>query len=296
MLSGLVFRSWKKAAFLSAAFFFFMGPSLAALQESRSKKTETSKDIIEKAYNLSLQKDRSQAVNILVGAIKQENLRNGNVTELVKALQQVSYLFYSDRAQQNFELALSLRRTDLNQAQQKTTEALRVEPDNLSLFNEMQRMLMIKGDCAAVFENVTRERQQNPFDESLGLIQAQAQACLARWDGYLKTRDGFELKKSVQIKFWTSLEIEYALATKNLPKAREQLVILQKLDSKYPEVDYWQWRVVIGPEKAAAAQKYLKECKNISAILYRQYMTDVNLCRRVTDVETASKNGNGPTE
>jgi len=291
----MIFHFLRRAALISAALFIFKGsPCVSA--ETKSKKAETSKDIIEKAYNLSLQKDRSQSITILVNAIKQENARNGNTAELKKALQQVSYLFYSDRAQQTYELALSLKKTDPVQALQKMNEALRMETDNLTLFTEYQRMILTKGDCSAALDSVTKVRRQDPFDENLMLLQAQADACLGNWDEVKKTRDGFDTKKSNQQKFWLALEIEQALYEKNLPKAREHIAAIQKLDSKYPELHYWQWRVASGSEKSSFAQKYLKECKNISATVYRQYMTDVNLCRKVVEVEAATKNLNGTNE
>jgi predicted Zn-dependent protease len=291
----MIFNFLRRAALIGAALFIFKGlPAVSA--ETKSKKAETSKDIIEKAYNLSLQKDRSQAITILVNAIKQENARNGNTVELKKALQQVSYLFYSDRAQQTYELALSLKKTDPNQALQKMNEALRMETDNLTLFTETQRMILIKGDCSTALDNLTKERRQDPFDENLILLQAQAQACLGNWEDYKTTRDGFDIKKSNLQKYWTALEIEQALYEKSPVKARELIAALQKLDSKYPELHYWQWRVASGAEKVPFAQKYVKECKNISATVYRQYMTDVNLCRKVVEVEAATKNVNGTNE
>ncbi len=287
--------SVRRAALLCAALFFFQG-SIAVSAENKSKKAETSKDIIEKAYNLSLQKDRSQAINILVNAIKQENAGKVDTTELRKALQQVSYLFYSDRAQQAYELALSLRRTDPGQALQKMNEAVRIESDNLTLFNEMQRMILIKGDCSGVLENVSKERLQDPFDENLILLQGQAQGCLNQWDEYKKTRDLFDTKKSTLAKFWQSLEIDLAFFEKSSGRAKDMIAALQKIDEKYPELHYWQWRVASSVDKPPLAQRYLKECKNMSATLYRQYMTDVNLCRRVAEVEAAAKSTNGTNE
>lgn len=287
--------SARRAALFGAALFFFQG-SISVSAENKSKKAETSKDIIEKAYNLSLQKDRSQSINILVNAIKQENARNGNTVELKKALQQVSYLFYSDRAQQAYELALSLRRTDPGQALQKMNEALRIESDNLTLFNEMQRMVLIKGDCSAALESLSKERLQDPFDEHLILLQAQAHACLNQWEEYKKVRDLFDTKKSSLAKFWQPLEIELAFYEKNTTKAKELIAALQKLDEKYPDLHYWQWRIASNGERPPLAQRYIKECKNMSATLYRQYMTDVNLCRRVAEVEAAAKNSNGTNE
>ncbi len=285
----------KRAILVGTALFFFQGqPAVSA--ESKSKKSETAKDIIEKAYNLSLQKDRSQAINILVNAIKLEGDRNKSTIELKKALQRVSYLFYSDRAQQTYELALSLRRTDFSQALQKMNEALRMEPDNRTLFLETQRMVLIKGDCSAALDGATKAHLQDPFDENLTLLQAQAQACLGQWEDFKKTRDDIDVKKSNLIKFWLSLEIELALYEKSLVKAKELLASLQRLDSKYPELYYWSWRAVAGAEKKEAGLKYVKECKNISTALYRQYMTDTNLCRKVGEVETATKSLNGTNE
>lgn len=291
----MILISLKRAALISAALFFFQS-SKAVSADIKLKKAETSKDIIEKAYNLSLQKDRSQAINILVKAIKQENIHSENILELKKALQQVSYLFYSDRAQQAYELALSLRRTDPSQALQKMNEALRIETDNLTLFVELQRLILIKGDCSAVLDSVIKKRLQDPFDQNLALLHAQAYACLGKWDELKKIRDGIDIKKSNETKFWLSLDIEFALHEKNLAKAKELITNLQKFDSQYPELQYWQWRVASGSEKHVTGHKYINECKNISANLYRQYMTDANLCRKVSEVETATKNSNGTNE
>jgi len=280
---------------LSVALFIFAGvPELSA--EVKSKKAETSKDLIEKAYNLSLQKDRAQACTILINAIKQENLHNGNTTELKKALQQVSYMFYSDRAQQVYELALSLRRTDPSQALQKLTEAQRVEADNMTLYTEMQRVLLIKGEASTVLENVLKKREQNPFDEQLVLLQAQALVYLGNWSDYKKLRDAFEIKKSNLQKYWLALDIEQDLYEKSPGKAKEALLAAQKVDAKYPELLYWQWRLAPEGEKKPLGQKYVKGCKNISPTQYRQYMTDVNLCRKVAEVETAIKSSNGSNE
>lgn len=289
------FQRCKRVALICAALLFF-GRVEVVLADAKAKKAETSKDIIEKAYNLSLQKDRSQAINILVGAIKQENLKQGNTAELIKALQQVSYLFYSDRAQQVYELALSLRRTDISQAIQKINEALRIENENLSLFAELQRLFIIRGDCSNALDNVAKAREQNPFDEELILLQAQAQACLKKWDDYKKNRELIDVKKSPYAKPWLSLDIELAISEKKLPKAKEITLNLEKIDSTHPELFYWQWFLATPTEKTALAQKYIKECNNLTATKYRQYMIDVNLCRKMTEVESASKNNNGTND
>ena len=53
----LLFReNFRRAALYSAALLLLATPVWAALIDVKSKKSETSVDIIEKAYNLSLQK------------------------------------------------------------------------------------------------------------------------------------------------------------------------------------------------------------------------------------------------
>jgi predicted Zn-dependent protease len=279
-----------RRAVLSGTALFLMFTVMAAA--APSGRAETSKDIIEKAYNLSLQKDRSQATTILVNAIKQENSvspNSQNIIELKKALQQVTSLFYSDRAQQAYELAISLRKTDAAGAQQKITEALRMEPDNRTLFIELQRNQIAKGDCSAALDAIVKERLKDPFDEELLLSLAQAEVCLGKWDLFVKSKENTDLKKSALSKYWVSLEIEQALFDKNIAKAKELLLQLTKADANYPAVDYWTWRLSAGSNKAAAAEKYLKQCKNISPMTYRQYMTDVNLCRKLSEIEASSK-------
>lgn len=291
----MIFRSTIRAAMIMAAFFILTPLVWSAPKQSAAKNAETQKDIIEKAFNLSLQKDRAQAMNILIAAIKQESARNVDTLELKKALEQISYVFYTERAQQTYELALSLKQTDAPQAQQKISEALRLEPDNRSLFIEMLRLLIAKGDCPSAVESATKERMRDSYDENLVLLQAQALACVGNWEGYVKAKEGLEIKKSGLYKFWLILELEHNFALKNSNKAKENLAALLKVDPKYPELHYWRWRAATGKEKELFAQRYLKECTNISSGVYRQYMTDVSLCRKVSEVEATRKNANNPT-
>ena len=66
--------------------------STTSLAQNKASKSETHKDIIAKAYNLSLQKDRQQALLILNAAIKKET-RPQAVAELKKQLQNLHRSF-----------------------------------------------------------------------------------------------------------------------------------------------------------------------------------------------------------
>jgi len=81
-------------------------------------------------------------------------------------------------------------------------------------------------------------------------------------------------------------------------KAQEILANLRKVDPKYPEIAYWNWKIdqILKRKSGEAAQKYVMTCKNISASQYRQYMIDPMLCRRIIEVEAEVKGANGATE
>lgn len=265
------------------------------LAQSKAPKSETYKDIIEKAYNLSLQKDRQQAMIILGNAIQNES-RPQAVAELRKTSLDLAHVFLSDKAQQIYESGVSLRRTDLSQAQDKIAEALRLEPDNLSIILEMTRIYVARGECKVAQELVQKHFKTFSFDEELRLSLAQSLACQQKWAEYQKVADPAVLKKSPYSKYWSILEAERLIAAKSYVKAQELLLGLLKSDDKYPGALYWKWKMSALQRKPAPeeGQKYLMTCKNISANQHRQYMMDPMLCRHLTEVEKELK-GNHET-
>ncbi|WP_373998609.1 tetratricopeptide repeat protein [Bdellovibrio bacteriovorus] len=283
----------KRAAAIAALSFL----ALPAFAQTKNGKSETYKDIIEKAYNLSLQRDRQQALNILATAIQRET-RPQAISELKKTTSEVANVFFSDKAQQLFENGVSLRKTDLNQALDKVTEAARIEPDNFSIINEQARLLIAKGDCKNAQENVQKQLKVVSFDEELKLSLAQALICQNRWLDYQKVADTVVIKRSPQQKFWQALEVEKSLGQKSLTKAQDALANLKKSDEKYPELYYWNWKYgqTLKKNNPDEAQKYVMSCKNISANQYRQYMIDPMLCRRLVEVEGELKGMNGTPE
>ncbi|QDK43698.1 hypothetical protein DOM22_00200 [Bdellovibrio sp. ZAP7] len=283
-----------KSIFLKAALgAAFLLPAPAFSQS----KSETYKDIIEKAYNLSLQKDRQQALNILNAAIARDS-RPLAQAELKKAALDVAHVFFSDKAQQLYETSLSLKKSDLNQAISKLSEAQRIEPDNLTIIIEAARLQIAKSDCSNAQEGLVKALKLVPFDEDLKLANAQAQACSGSWVEFAKNPESVDAKKSSYQKYWMALTVEHQLKLKNLTKASEVSANLIKLEPKYPEASYWSWKVSQALKKSNVefGQKYVMACKNISASQYRQYMIDPMLCRRTTEVEGEIKGMNGTTE
>ncbi len=296
-LSKFGYKFSKRAAILAALFFMTWAHSQLASAGTKVRSSparETYRDLIEKAYNLSLQKDRTQALGILVGAIKKENKKSPAQRELMTALEQVSKVFYSDKAQQLYELALSMKSSDPTTATAKLQEALRLEPDNLSIEIALARQALASNDCDGALARSLKQKDLLVAIEELRLVAAQSQVCLGKYDDYLVSRSAQDVKKSDLGKFWFVLETEYFFKTASLPKALEAAVNLQKQDGNFPEPHYWDWRAgtELKQKKDKAAQRYLNLCKTMNSRQQRDYSPEPQLCRRTTEIENYLKKNN----
>ncbi len=281
-----------KRAILKRVAVFFLGALFAfqlQAQAPKKKTGETYKDLISKAHNLVLQKDRQQAQMVLSAALKSEKLGSKSYLEIKKALSEISQIFLSDKAQQLYELSLSLKRTDLPQAQLRLNEALRIEGDNLTLLAESARQYLMRTECSGAEEIVSRSQKLNPAEEEFVLIQAQTQICLNDLAAFQKTRDIANI--SIYQAAWSNLDIEKNIREKNYVRARESLSALKKQDKNYPEISYWEWKIDTDQKNAnmEAAQKYLIDCRNLTVHTARKHNLDPWLCRRTAEIEAYLK-------
>lgn len=276
-----------KRVTVSVALFF-------AIQARANPATETYRDIIDKAYNLSLQKDRTQAVTILQSALKKEMKKSSAQRDLLTAIDQVSKVFYSDKAQQLYELGLSLRTTDPAMALSRLQEAARLEPDNMSIEVALLRQALSSGDCDGAQSKSAKRKELFAALEDLRLILAQASLCLGKLDDYALLRNAVDLKSSGYAIHWQMADSEYNLKQKSYSKALEAATSAQKQDSSFPESYYWQWRISNEAKVRSErfGQKYLSLCKVLSSRQQRQYLAEPLLCRRTADVESFLKKNN----
>lgn len=262
-----------------------------------ANRTETYTDIIEKAYNLSLQKDRAQAILLLVGSIKKESKKGPKANkDLLRALDQVSNAFYSDKTQQLYELGISIRLSDPNLAQQKITEALKLEPDNLSVQLAQIRLQMILGDCRGALNGGKGIKEIIPFSEEVDLVISQAAVCSGEFEFYQQIKAASDDKRSTMARHWNVVEMEYLFKNGQFQKGIEISQVRQKAEPTFPEPFYWQWKMELELKtlQDATATKYLKLCKAISARDLRDFLAEPFLCRRTTEVETFLKKNNNP--
>lgn len=274
-----------KRATLSVALFFISGTVSAS---------ETYRDIIEKAYNLSLQKDRTQAVSILTGALKRENRKSTAQKELATALEQVAKVFYSDKAQQLYELALSLKSTDTATAVVKLQEASRLEPENTSIEVALARLAISTGDCDGAASRMARQKDLVIAIEELRLLNAQISICQGQFKDYLAIKNSQDPKQLKLILFWKTLESEYFYRTGAFTKALEAAQAAQKIEASFPEPLYWQWKseIELKQKQSRVPQKYINLCKTLNSRQQRAYLPEPQLCRRTPEIENFLKKNN----
>ncbi|MBX3019293.1 MAG: hypothetical protein KF767_15505 [Bdellovibrionaceae bacterium] len=264
---------------------------------ARAANTETYRDIIEKAQTLSLQKERGHALQLLTSSLTRESKKGPAPKELVTALEEVASLFLSDKAQQLYELALSLRENEPQLALQKLADAAKLEPDNLQIQLEQFRVSSILGNCNEAGAAILRLYESLSTLEVVRLAAAQAQLCRNQLDDAQKIRNGFDFRKSPLMPVWTSTDVEILLRQKKGDKALESLAQAQKVDPDFPETYYWQWRAEQDLKKVSEkpGPKYVALCKSLSPRSYRRYLAEPFLCRRVQEVESSLKKNNTPS-
>lgn len=261
---------------------------------AEKKNPETHKDIIQKAFSLSLQKDRIQARTVLWAALNREQQKAAHKKELSEALTKVCRVFYSERAQQNYEIALSLMPTDKELALAKLNEALRAEPENLQIELAILRVHLSNSDCGSAQKLIDKYAEQVAFDEELKLALAQTRLCLEDFEGFEKLLPT-ETKKPTQFKpYWLTALAERQYKSSQMEEALKTI----ELAEASPESHYWRWKIQVASKKEAhaAGTRYMTVCKSLSSRAYREHLLEPFLCQRLVEVETWLKKNNNTEE
>lgn len=284
----LITAKLKRATLFVALFF-------SAAVSAKPAPRENHRDIIEKAQNLSLQKDRSQAVQLLKLAIRKESKKSVAYRELGQAIVDLSNLFLSEKSQQLYELGLSLWMSDPGMAQNKLAEALKNEPDNLMIEMALARISIAQNECAATADRLAKYKELQLYIEELRLLYGQIAICRGQFEDYPPIKELGDPKGGLLHAFWTALEMEYLFKKKAFSKILE-IVNSEEKQSRHPEHFYWAWRAQTEMKQKAErmGQKYLNMCKTLGSRQLRDLVFDPNLCRRTTEVETYLKKNNNP--
>ena len=160
----------KIIAFVFALAMAFTYSTIAANKPVAKKDdvSAQSREIIEIAQNLLLQKDRDQAIRLLSKAQLTE--KNKTVaTEIRAILKDIGSLFLFDKSQQEFESSISFKKTDPSKWLAAVERAQKIEPDNTLIMYELIRNQISKKNLNKAKEILEEFRLKNPFDKNVVL-------------------------------------------------------------------------------------------------------------------------------
>lgn len=291
-----------KKAILAVALLLVGTPSLAAKSEKPTAKSakgvEGHQDLIQKAQNLTLQRDRLQASQILVRALNRETRGSAAFKEMTKALSELSTLFYTEKAQSVFSVGESAETLRPRDAIDSFQEALRLEDGNVTILKSLARVQLTLGDCDKAETSVKAAEAIDPFSSEVQLLNLQVLACSKNFEALLTKLEETENQTDASetnvrhLRYGLQIQALNALKAKTeLKKAKALLASWESADAEYPEVFYWKYvlsKSAGSPDRTAAA-RYTQACQNLSPRKRKNYSLDVNLCKGKEAVDTYLK-------
>jgi len=254
---------------------------------SEKGRTETYRDLIAKARNLTLQRDRSQASQILLRVIKKESKSSTAYKESARALDELMRVFYTEKGQILFSQGEALYATKPREALESFQAALRIDNGNLSILAAIARSQLMLEDCGGADTTVQQMEVLNPISAETKLLKVQTLICAQKLDLASEILVAPDQEWQPLEKFVRGLQIQSYLRKKDLKRAKSTIVTWQAQAAEYPEVFYWKWKMSLegGTPDRAAALKYAQLCQNLSVRKKQMYVYDLSLCRGREEVE-----------
>ncbi len=285
------------ALLVSGAAVLFLGvqvdaasPKTAKATKAPQKPTETYQDLIEKAQNLSLQKDRLQASQILVRAIARESKSSSAYKALTTSLDELMNAFYTEKAQSAFAAAEANLPLKPREAIDGFSEALRLEDGNVTVLKALSRTHLTLSECDRADGFVTKAEGLNPYSPEVQLLRLQVLDCNKAGD--VLTAKLFPLDPALVAfdNFIRGMQIKDLIRREEFKKAKTLATQWEAGDPTYPEVYFWKW-TLSRDEKAdrAAARKYVELCQNLTPRKRKSFNLDVDLCKGKESVDAFLK-------
>lgn len=243
-------------------------------------------DIISKAQNLTLQRDRLQATQILIRASKVEKPGSVAQRQLRQTLTTLAEVLYTEKGQQLFELGQSLAEPKL--AVEKFAEALVLEPGNTKIMKNLARAKLRAQECSEALAASDKALEVDPCSPELQLVRLQALQC----QGEQETAHAYLLSQTENLR---ALRPAFELAVlRDLMGQKHWLDVRRKaneyknLDKDFPEFHWVLFRA--GQELKAAdiqsGERYLRACQTPALEkIRRRYEIEPSLCLAQREVE-----------
>lgn len=259
----------------------------AVPSERPSAKLETYKDLIHKAQNLTLQRDRLQTSQVLIRGIRRETKGSPAYKELVRALDELTSVFYTEKAHALFALGESMVASRPKEALEPYQEALRIEDGNTTLLKALARLHLLTSECDKADAMVRTAENVNPYSPEITLLRLQTLDCQKNYDLLAAKLIGHESELESFEKFSRGLQIKEYVRRKDLKKARGLLNTWENQMPDYPEVYLWKWQLadLSGARDRGAAVRYTQLCQNLTPRKRKAYSADVDLCKGKESVD-----------
>ena len=243
--------------------------------------TETYHDLITKAQNLTLQRDRLQTSQVLIRGLQRESRNSSAYRELSRALEDLTSVFYTEKAQGLFATGESQMESKPHDAVDQFQEALRIEDGNVTILKAIARTNLRLAECSKADSAVKSAEAINPFSSEVKLLRLQVLECQKSYDlltARLLARDP-DLEPVE--KFIRGLQMADLIRQKEIKRAKALLASWETQMPDYPEVYFWKWQFAkeTGEPERSAALKYAQLCQNLTPRRRKNYILDVDLCK-----------------
>lgn len=281
-----MFKKTKSTPFIIYIVCFFgvlLSEGKEKLIAGPKEKNKEYRSEIKEAEDLIIKKNRLGAVKLLLKTLEKEKLNKVATLEIKKILKEINGLFLNEKVQQNYELALNLKNSDINQSNQKLEEALSWEPDNFNIISELARQKIKAKECKNIIGVLENAAAINPWDEAINLTLGQGYFCnneMAKLAQIiLRNKDSKRKKFSSE---WLQLEFLNKLKNKEINKCKELLKEFKDKDPNNLQIEVLE-TLLFKNNPASLA------CKSMSPNLLWKYQFDPYFCELEKLVELIEK-------
>lgn len=245
-----------------------------------------SKDVIDRAQKLLLQKERGAASQLLVKAIQSQPRNSSTSKDLLKSLEQLTTFYITEKGQLIASYAKTLVNEKPKEAIDQFQEALKHEPNHVGLLRDLSRGYLALGECSKASPLIRQLENLNPFSGENRLLVLQELECSGEFDTLSLKLNGREPEIETVETSIRPLQVEESLHRKDTKKAALLLSGWEIIDSKDPELHRWKWEVSLAlarPDRSAA-DTYLRLCRALTSSGRQKYGLNPLLCRSVDRV------------
>lgn len=270
--------------FLSLNLFAQNATEIKTENKNKYPARESHKDLIQKARNLSLQRDRLQVSKILTAGMKEYKQDSPAWLEIQKNLEQLTSMFYTDKAMQAYELAKSAAADKPKDAMDHLQEANKLEPQNIKVLSLMGRLYLQESKCEKALSTAEQALLSNEYFKDSIILKFQSLACLNESEKFY----AFDVANSYKWKlknpyFLHSLAL-VQIQNKLWQEAEQSILSLEQVAKDFADLYLLKTQDISNKKLLANYIQYSNWCKD-SVALRKKYELEPRLCMQLDEVQ-----------